>query len=138
MSITILRKGISTLLNSSIIEILSDVSGTSKAVDLLKENFTFTAAEMAKNFQDSYAYALAAISSGLATPENQRGFWQSLFQANVESEFSQRLESDYLLPFARQQGLADENLSAFRQSAVKQCQQMARLTCDCEWCKFYD
>jgi len=67
---------------------------------LLKENFTFNAAEIAKNFQDSYGYALAAISSGLAAPENQRGFWQSLLQANVESEFSQRLEPDYLLPFA--------------------------------------
>jgi len=127
-TVTILRKGLSTLLNSSIIEILSDVPGVNKAVDLLRENFTFTAAEIAKNFQDSYGYALVAISSGLATPENQRGFWQSLFQANVESEFSQRLERDYLLPFAQQAGLAAENLSTFRQTAVVQYQQMATLT----------
>ncbi|HIE00802.1 MAG TPA: hypothetical protein EYP59_11030 [Thiotrichaceae bacterium] len=46
----------------------------------------------------------------------------------MESEFSQGLESDYLLPFAQQQGLADEKLSAFRQTAVAQCQQMATLT----------
>ena len=108
----IIRQGLSTLLNSSIIEILSDMPGVSKSVDLLKENFTFTAAEIAQNFQESYGYALAAISSGLAAPENQRGFWQSFFQANVESEFSQRLESDYLLPFSQQKGLSDENLSA--------------------------
>ena len=69
---------------------------------------------------------MAAISSGLAAPENQRGFWQSLLQANVESEFSQRLEPDYLLPFA--QSLAAENLSAFRETVVQQCQQMATLT----------
>ncbi|MCP3931627.1 MAG: hypothetical protein GY705_21305, partial [Bacteroidetes bacterium] len=124
----IIREGLSNLLNSSIIEILSDMPGVSKAVDLLKENFTFTAAEIAKNFQDSYGYALAAISSGLAAPENQRGFWKSLFQANVESEFSQRLESDYLLPFSQQKGLSDENLSAFRQTAVAQCQKIATLT----------
>jgi len=115
---TILREGLSNLLNSSIIEILSDMPA-SKAVDLLKENFTFTAAEIAQNFvKPSYGYALAAISSGLAAPENQRGFWQSLFQANVESEFSQQLESDYLLLFAQQKGLSDEKLSAFRQTAV--------------------
>jgi hypothetical protein len=74
MSTKIVRKGLSTLLNSRIIEILSDVPGANKAIELLKENFTFTAAEIAKNFQDSYGYALAAISSGLAAPENQRGF----------------------------------------------------------------
>ncbi len=128
MSTKIIRKGLSTLLNSSIIEILSDMPGVSKAVDLLKENFTFTTAEIAQNFQDSYGYALAAISSGLAAPENQRGFWQSLFQANVENEFSQRLESDYLLPFAQQKGLSNEKLSAFRQTAIAQCQKIATLT----------
>jgi serine/threonine protein kinase len=128
MSTKILRKGLSTLLNSSIIEILADVPGASKAIDLLKENFTFTAAEIAKNFQESYGYALAAIGSGLVPLENQRGFWQSLFQKNVESEFSQRLEQDYLLPFARQQGLSDEKLFAFRKYAVAQCQQMATFT----------
>ena len=128
MSTKILRKGLSTLLKSHIIEILADVPGFNKAVDLLKENFMFTAAEIAKNFQDSYGYALAAIGSGLVPLENQRGFWKSLFQANVEGEFSQRLEQDYLLPFARQEDLSDDNLFAFRESAVAQCQQMATLT----------
>ena len=124
----ILRQGLSSLLKSNIIEILAGITDTEKALDLLKQNFTFTHSEIAKNFQDSYGYALAAISSGLAAPENQRGFWRSLFQSNVESEFSQGLEQDYLLPFAQQQGLADEKLSAFRQTAVAQCQQMATLT----------
>ncbi|MDM8567079.1 leucine-rich repeat domain-containing protein [Candidatus Halobeggiatoa sp. HSG11] len=122
----ILRKGLSALFKGAVIEILADVPGAGKAVDLLKENFTFTAAEIAKNFQDSYGYALAAIGSGLAEPENQRGFWQSLLQANVESEFSQSLEQDYLLPFASD--LDDEKLAKFRQVAIKQCQQMAGLT----------
>ncbi len=82
MSTKILRKGLSTLFKSNIIEILADVPGFKKAIDLLKENFTFTAAEIANNFQDSYGYALAAIGSGLVPLENQRGFWKSLFQAN--------------------------------------------------------
>jgi len=128
MSTKILRKGLSTLLKSNIIEILADVPGFNKAIDLLKENFTFTAAEIAKNFQDSYSYALAAIGSGLVLAENQRGFWKSLFKANVEMEFSQRLEQDYLLPFARQQNLSEDNLFALRKSAIAQCQQMATLT----------
>jgi serine/threonine protein kinase len=128
MSTKIIRQGLSNLLNSSIIEILSDMPGVSKAVDLLKENFTFTAAEIAQNFQESYGYALSAISSGLAAPENQRGFWKSLFQANVKSEFSQQFESDYLLPFSKQEGFSDEKISAFRQTAIAQCQEMATLT----------
>ncbi len=122
MSTKIIRKGISTLLNSRIIEILSDVPGASKAIELVKENFTFTAAEIAHNFQDSYGYALAAISSGLL--ENRPGFWKSLFQAKVESEFSQHLERDYLLPFAEQ--ISD--LAAFRQTAIVQCQEIIELT----------
>ena len=124
MSTKIIRKGLSTLLNSRIIEILSDVPGVSKAIELVKENFTFTAAEIAQNFQDSYGYALAAISSGL--PENQPGFWKALFKAKVESEFSQHLERDYLLPFAEQQGILD--LAAFRQTAIAQCQEIIELT----------
>jgi hypothetical protein len=38
------------------------------------------------------------------------------------------LEQDYLLPFARQQALSDDDLFAFREYAVAQCQQMATLT----------
>ncbi len=121
---TIIRKGLSTLLSGSIIEILADVPGVNKVVELLKENFTFTASEIAQNFQASYGYALAAISSGL--PENQSGFWKSLFQAKVENEFSQHLERDYLLPFAEEQGISD--LAAFRQTAIVQCQEIIELT----------
>ncbi len=128
MSTTILRKGLSTLLNSSIIEILSDMPGVNKALDLLQENFTFTADEMAKNFQDGYGYALAAISSGLATPENQQGFWKTLVQSNVNRELSTGIEPDYLQPFAQQQGLTAAELQTFRQTAIAQCQQIAKLT----------
>jgi serine/threonine protein kinase len=124
----IFRQGISTLLNSRIIEILSDVQGVNKALDLLKENFTFTAAEMAKNFQDGYGYALATISSGLATPENQQGFWKTLVQSNVNRELVTRIERDYLQPFAKQQGLTAAELQTFRQTAAQQCQKVAKLT----------
>ncbi len=124
----IFRQGISTLLNSAIVDILAGVTDTEKALDLLKQNFTFTADEMAKNFQDGYGYALAAISSGLAAPENQQGFWQTLVQSNVNRELATGIEEDYLQPFALQQGLTAAELQTFRQTAAHQCQKVAKLT----------
>jgi len=98
---TILHQGVSSLLSSAIIKILAGTTGTEKALDLLKQKFTFTHSEIAKNFQDSYGYALAAISSGLAA--NQRSFWRTLFKSNVESEFSQGLESELNQALAERQ-----------------------------------
>ena len=128
MSTTIFRQGLSTLLSSAVVDILAGVTGTNKAVDLLKNHFTFTAAEMAKHFQDGYGYALAAISSGLATPENQQGFWQTLFQSNINRELATRIEQHYLRPFAKQQGLTAAELQVFRQTAAQQCQSVAKRT----------
>jgi hypothetical protein len=124
---TILSKGLSYLLQGAVVEVLAQVPGARNAAVLLQENFNFTAAEIATNFQNSYSYALAAINSGLATPENQRKFWQRL-EGKVKNEFAQRLEQDYLFPFAKQHNLADEHLAEFRPNAVAQCQQMAKLT----------
>jgi len=123
MSTTIFRQGLSTLLSSAVVDILAGVTGTNKAVDLLKNHFTFTAAEMAKHFQDGYGYALAAISSGLATPENQQGFWQTLFQSNINRDLATRIEQHYLRPFAKQQGLTAAELQVF----VKQRPSNARV-----------
>jgi len=47
----ILNKAFSTLLQGAIIRVLSKVPGADDAIDLLKENFTFSAAEVANNFQ---------------------------------------------------------------------------------------
>ncbi|MEK8015502.1 MAG: right-handed parallel beta-helix repeat-containing protein [Candidatus Parabeggiatoa sp.] len=125
---TLFRKGLSSLLNSAIINILTKSTGTERVVELLKENLTFTAAQIAKSFQDSYSYALIAISAGLVSPEQQRSFWQKLISSNVESEFSQRIEQDYLQPFARLQDLSITELSRFRQTTFEQCKFLARQT----------
>ncbi len=124
----IFRKGISTLLNSAIVEILAGATGTEKPVELLKENLTFTANEMAQAFQTSYSYACCAVSSGLASPENQQSFWQALFQANVNRELAARIEQDYVQPFAQQHGLSAAELTAFQKTAARQCQTLAKLT----------
>lgn len=128
MPTAIFSKGLSALLQGAVIESLDMVPGAKTAVKLLKENFLFTPAAMATNFQKSYGYALAAITNGLATPENQHKFWQTLLKAKVETEFVQRLEQDYFLPFAQQHKLTEEHLAEFRPNAVAQCQQMAKLT----------
>ncbi|MEN8214857.1 MAG: leucine-rich repeat domain-containing protein [Pseudomonadota bacterium] len=127
-TIKILHKGLSTLLNSAVIEILADRTNTDKIIEILKEKFTLSQAEIAKAFQDSYAYALAAISTGLVLPENQQRFWQTLFQSPLESELSTRIEQDYLQPFAKQQGMTRDELQVFCQTAAEQCQRVAKLT----------
>ena len=128
MSTTIFSSGLSTMLQGAVIESLTQVPGAGSAVNLLQENFKFTAAEIANNFQNSYGYALAAINNGLTTKENQRKFWQTLTKTKVETEFAQRLEQDYLQPFAQQHKLAEDHLAEFRPNAVTQCKQMAKLT----------
>jgi len=124
----IFRKGLSSLLNSAVIDILAKSTGTDKALNLLKANFTFTAAEIATNFQDSHARALAAISAGIVSPEQKRHFWKTLLESRIEQEFSQHIEQDYLLPFAQQQNLSTEALSKFRQTALEQCKRLAKCT----------
>jgi|GEM_PF-6725772 len=41
---------------------------------------------------------------------------------------STQFESDYLLPFSKQEGFSDEKFSAFRKTAIAQCQEMATQT----------
>ncbi|HIE00324.1 MAG TPA: hypothetical protein EYP59_08555, partial [Thiotrichaceae bacterium] len=125
MSTTLFRQALSTLLNSAIVDYLASVTNNKKAVDLLKEHFTFTAAEMAQHFQKGYAYALTAISSSLTTPESQQGIFK-IFQSNINHELATRIEQDYLQPFAQQQGLMAPELKTFRQTAAEQCLKLAK------------
>ncbi|MEN8220262.1 MAG: protein kinase [Pseudomonadota bacterium] len=121
----IFRKGLCSLLNSAVINILAQSNGTDKAVDLLKTNFTFSAAEIAQSFQESHTRALAAISAGLVSPEQGRCFWKTLLESRIDSE---RIEQDYLQPFARQHNFSTETLSKFRQTAIEQGKLLAKCT----------
>ena len=124
---TILRQGLATLFNSAVVNILAEATKTEKPFNLLKEHFSFTADEIAQAFQQSYGYALAAISTGLVSPENQQGFWKSLFQSQATSDITRRLEREYLQPFARQQNLTIPELQDFCLLALAQCQIIAKL-----------
>jgi formylglycine-generating enzyme required for sulfatase activity/tetratricopeptide (TPR) repeat protein len=101
---TLIKAGIGFLLGGPLIEIFVEKAGD-KAASIFKEKFTFTAFEIAATYQESYSYALAAISAGLA--DNKFQFLQSLTHSKVEREFAEQIEQDYLQPF-----VAPQNLSA--------------------------
>lgn len=130
VSKTIVCKGLSILFKSHIVKVLAGglTDGTDKIVsEILEEHFTFTVAEMAKKFQDSYSYALVAIGSDLATPENQRDFFETIFSSKRKKVFSAQLEHEYLVPFFIQQGFDDEKIADFRCQTVEHCQTLAPL-----------
>jgi len=125
---TIFRKGVCSLLNSVVVNILAQSTDKEKVFELLNKNFTFTVSEIADAFQDSYSYALAAIAAGLMPAEQQGDFWKKLFQSKVENKFLQCIEQDYLQDFVQVEGITNENLSAFREIAVEQCKALAKVT----------
>ncbi len=118
-STTLIQTGLRTLLGGAIIEILAEKAGN-KAVDILKEHFSFSAFEIANTFQTSYGYALGAIGVGLAAPEQKLAFLQKLTKSKLSREFSDPIELHYLRPFAAQRGLSDEALPALRTQLIKQ------------------
>jgi len=71
---TLIQSCFSTLLDDIVI---SDATAQ-KAISLFKEHFTFTADEITKAYQDSYGYAITAISVGLAAPDQKLAFVQKL------------------------------------------------------------
>jgi formylglycine-generating enzyme required for sulfatase activity len=104
---TLIKAGIGFLLGGPLIEILVEKAGD-KAASIFKEKFTFTAFEIAATYQESYSYALAAISAGLA--DNKFQFFQSLTHSKVEREFAEQIEQYYLQPFVAQQNLSAAEL----------------------------
>jgi len=104
---TLIKAGLGFLLGGPLIEIFVEKAGD-KAASIFKEKFTFTAFEIAATYQESYSYALAAITAGLA--DNQFQFLQSLTHSKVEREFAEQIEQDYLQPFVAQHNLSAPEL----------------------------
>ncbi|TGN99990.1 hypothetical protein PN36_25510, partial [Candidatus Thiomargarita nelsonii] len=104
---TLIKAGIGFLLGGPLIEIFVEKAGD-KAASIFKEKFTFTAFEIAATYQESYSYALAAISAGLA--DNKFQFLQSLTHSKVEREFAEQIEQYYLQPFVAQHNLSAPEL----------------------------
>ncbi len=117
---TLIKAGIAALLGGPIIEILMEKAGQ-KATKIFNEKFTFTAFEIAETYQESYSYALAAITAGLVEPDEKISFLQSLTQTKVKREFAEQIEHDYLHPFAAQQA---RPLAECRQQLIEQIKKL--------------
>jgi len=101
---TLIKAGVGFLLGGPLIEILVEKAGE-KAASIFQEKFTFTAFEIAATYQESYNYALTAISAGLA--DNKFQFLQG---SKVEREFAEQIEQDYLQAFVAQHNLSAPEL----------------------------
>jgi parallel beta-helix repeat protein len=89
---TIINTALSTLLKDGVIpDFLMEKSGN-KAISIFQQHFSFSAFEIAKCYQNSYGYAIAAIGIGLAKPEMQFGFFQKLAHSKVKREFAEQVE----------------------------------------------
>jgi len=75
-----------------------------KTLATIKAHFTFTAHEITKAYQDSYGYALAAISTGLAAPDQKLAFLQKYLHTKITREFADHIEINYLQKFAQEHG----------------------------------
>ncbi|MEK8015805.1 MAG: right-handed parallel beta-helix repeat-containing protein [Candidatus Parabeggiatoa sp.] len=105
---TLISTALSTLLKEgTIVEILLEKAGE-KAIAIFQAHFTFSAFEIANSYQNSYTYALAAICTGLATPEQKMRFLQKWTHSKIEREFADQIEQLYFQPFALQCGVQTE------------------------------
>ena len=99
---TIINTALSSLLKEgALADFVVDQTGN-KAIAIFQAHFTFSAFEIAKSYQDSYTYAIAAIGAGLATPEQKFNFLQKLTHSKVERVFS-----------ADKRNLTESELAAF-------------------------
>jgi formylglycine-generating enzyme required for sulfatase activity/tetratricopeptide (TPR) repeat protein len=122
---TLIQKGISAALDSPVVDILAQEAG-GKVVSILREHFNFTPYEIAQTYQASYGYALAAISAGLAAPDQKLAFLQKLTKSALTREFSEQIDSHYLQPFAAQRGILHAGLPELRKQFIEQLQELSK------------
>jgi len=123
----LIKKGLGAALDSSVIAVFAETMGLEAALKILKQHFTFTAAEIAAAYQKSNGYALAAITAGLAAPEQKLAFLQQLTRSKLSREFSAQIESHYFQPFVAQQGVSAElALKSLRQQLIELLKVLAK------------
>ncbi len=125
---TLINTALSTLLKEDVIaEVLVEKAGK-KAVSVFQEHFTFSAFEIANNYQKSYAYALAATSAGLAAPVKKIQFLQKLMQSKVKREWAEQIEQLYFQPFVAQcQVSAETEKNQLRNQLIEKIHQLSQL-----------
>jgi len=120
----------SLLENPAVIEITSHA--VKKAVPLIKQHFTFSAAEISKAYQDSCRYSFIAISVGLDTPEQKFSLFQTIRHSKVTREFAQKIGEHYLQAFAKQYGIQNgsqnDALLEFRKHAIDSLWNLSKYT----------
>ena len=97
-----------------------------KTLATIKAHFTFTAHEITKAYQDSYGYALAAISTGLAAPDQKLAFLQKYLHTKITREFADHIEINYLQKFAQEHG-GQGNLALLRKQLIEELKKAAKL-----------
>ncbi|OAD23539.1 hypothetical protein THIOM_000626 [Candidatus Thiomargarita nelsonii] len=123
---TIINTALSTLLkDGAIADFLVDKAGN-KAIAIFQAHFTFSAFEIAKSYQDSYTYTIAAIGAGLATPEQKFSFLQKLTHSKVEREFAEQIEQLYFQDFVAHRG-ADLDKKALRNQLIDNIKLLSKL-----------
>ncbi|MEN8221333.1 MAG: hypothetical protein ABFS56_34300, partial [Pseudomonadota bacterium] len=113
----LIQSGLGTLFSDIV------VSNNSEAISVLKEHFTFRADEITKGCQDSYGYALTAITVGLAAPDQKLAFVQKFLHSKITRDFADSIEINYLQPYAQSRGIAGEVL---RKQFVGQLNQLIK------------
>ncbi|TGO02048.1 hypothetical protein PN36_31300 [Candidatus Thiomargarita nelsonii] len=123
---TIINTALSTLLKEgALADFIVDKAGN-KAITIFQNHFTFSAFEIAKSYQDSYTYAIAAIGAGLATPEQNFSFLQKLTHSKVEREFAEQVEQLYFQKFAALHG-AELDQKALRNQLIDNIKRLSKL-----------
>ena len=90
-----------SLLDSpAIVEVTARV--LEKALPIIKEHFTFTAAEITKAYQDACGYSFVAISIGLDAPDS---LFKKVRHSKITREFATQIEENYSKPFTQEFGV---------------------------------
>ncbi|MCK5720530.1 MAG: hypothetical protein KAH84_11385, partial [Thiomargarita sp.] len=87
-----------------------------RAIPVIREHFTLTAAEISKAYRDSCRYSFVAIRIGLESPDS---LIKKVRYPNITREFARQVETDYFQPFSEQH-------DALRNTLIKSLKKWAK------------
>ncbi len=120
---TLTQTLLGSLLDSpAIVEVASQAGGS--VISVLREHFTFTAAEITKAYQDGCGYAFVAISVGLDAPDS---LLKTLRYPKITREFAAQIETHYWQPFV-QTNEAVQKQADFRKLTIQSLKRFAKKT----------
>lgn len=117
---TLIKSGLSLLLSDSIPLSEEIIENSTKPLSVIKQHFTFTGYEITKAYQNSYGYAITAITVGLTAPEQKSAFVQKILNSKVTREFADPIELKYWQPFIQERDFSDEQCSDLRKQFINQ------------------